>query len=301
MKKLVASHVILALLVSVLTAAALGQEAVLGVLEDSHGWYAGEPNFRTVRVVFRKVGLDWKPFPSDCPDQQCLKTVAANYPHEMKWTITFDGNNLGQITSYTPSEFKWYAAVGQQQIGGTDHVPTVGKQSSEFGGYPEAAVYRPLVANSQPFFRDPESWKPAHPSGDLVALLRKQFRKKFPEAMNCENPYENVAKPWSYRDEDVKILKSYSSRRGWSIAQVRLEDYRCDGPADDPFSDQWFAISPELEVKYLDDGMWLVDAGDYDNDGESELVFSIDRDNRGGYELFYDDFKKHATFEFGYH
>jgi hypothetical protein len=45
--------------------------------------------------------------------------------------------------------------------------------------------------------------------------------------------------------------------------------------------------------------MWLVDAGDYDNNGRDELVFSIDRYNRGGYELFYDDFKKHATFEYG--
>jgi hypothetical protein len=51
----------------------------------------------------------------------------------------------------------------------------------------------------------------------------------------------------------------------------------------------------------LGNGIWLVDAGDYDNDGKSELVFSIDRYNQGGYELFYDDFKKHATFEYGYH
>jgi hypothetical protein len=40
--------------------------------------------------------------------------------------------------------------------------------------------------------------------------------------------------------------------------------------------------------------MWLVDAGDYDNDGKSELVFAIDCANEGGYELFYDDFKKHV-------
>jgi len=47
--------------------------------------------------------------------------------------------------------------------------------------------------------------------------------------------------------------------------------------------------------------MWLVDAGDYDNDGKSEIVFSISRYNRGGYELFYDDFKGHTVFEFSYH
>ena len=32
--------------------------------------------------------------------------------------------------------------------------------------------------------------------------------------------------------------------------------------------------------------------GDYGNDGKSELVFAINRDNRSGYELFYNDFQK---------
>jgi hypothetical protein len=47
--------------------------------------------------------------------------------------------------------------------------------------------------------------------------------------------------------------------------------------------------------------MWLVDAGDYDNDGRSELVFSIDDYDLGGYRLFYDHFKKESVFEFSYH
>jgi hypothetical protein len=34
---------------------------------------------------------------------------------------------------------------------------------------------------------------------------------------------------------------------------------------------------------------------------KSELVFAIDRANEGGYELFYDDFKKHTVFQFYYH
>jgi hypothetical protein len=36
--------------------------------------------------------------------------------------------------------------------------------------------------------------------------------------------------------------------------------------------------------------MWLVDAGDYGSDGNSELVFSIDDYNHGGYKLFYESF-----------
>jgi hypothetical protein len=63
----------------------------------------------------------------------------------------------------------------------------------------------------------------------------------------------------------------------------------------------WYVIHPGGEITFLDQEMWLVDAGDYDNDGKSEVVFAIDGYDRGGYKLFYDDFRKNATFEFSYH
>ena len=157
------------------------------------------------------------------------------------------------------------------------------------------------MADSQPYFKDPESWKPAQPTADLTKLLRQHFRNRFPAVSNCASPDENVGKPWPYRDGDIRILKAYASQRAWFIARLRLVEYHCDGPADDPFVDQWFSVSPERTVQFLGAAMWLVDAGDYDNDGRSELVFSIDDYNRGGYEIFYDNFKKHATFKFGYH
>jgi len=273
---------------------ATGETTVLGVLEDVPGVYAGESNSRQVRVVFRKVGKEWEAFPSNCPDQSC--------PNEVVWTISFDGRNLGQVTTgQTPKEFSYSSQVGLQRIMSSGPVPTIGKRSTEYGGFTHSSVYRPLVANSQPYFKDPESWKPAQPTADLVKLLRQHFRKKFPAVANCANPDENVGRPWAYRDEDIRVLKAYISRDAWFVAQLRLEEYRCDGPPDDPFADQWFAVSPVLEVQFLGASIWLVDAGDYDNDGKSELVFSIDDYNRGGYEIFYDDFKKHATFKFGYH
>ena len=280
---------------------ALGQNVVLGVLEDNPGHYIGEPNFRTVRVVFQKKGADWKPFQSNCPDQSCLKTVAANYPREIAWTIGFEGKELGKVTSRTPSKFRWYASVGQQEITSQYPTPKVGKRSSRFGGFTEDSVYRPLAANSQPYFRDPELWKPSQLANDVLEIVRDQFQKKFPDVTNCANPNENVAKSWHYRHEDIKVLKSYSSKDHWSIAQLELGPSRCDGPADDAFINQWFVISPAQEAKFLDSGIWLIDVGDYDNDGKSELLFSINRYNRGGYELFYADFSKSCAFEFSYH
>jgi hypothetical protein len=278
----------------------LGQNVLLGVLEDNPGRYAGEPNFRAVRVVFSKNGSNWETFPSDCPDPACLKAIVSKYPREMTWTVGFDGRKIGQVTSVAPATFDWYASVGQESVTDTI-VPTVGQKSEEFGGFIHRPVFRPLVADSQPYFEDPDAWKPARLSIDTIALLRDQFRKKFPSVTNCVSPDENVPRPWKYKEDNIKVLKSYASRQKWAIAQLRLDPCRCDGWPDDSFLDYWFAISPQGVVRVLDGGMWLVDAGNYDNDGRSELLFSIDRDEGGGYELFYDDFKKHVTFEFFYH
>ena len=63
----------------------------------------------------------------------------------------------------------------------------------------------------------------------------------------------------------------------------------------------WFVIDPKYSVRFLDVEGWLIDAGDYDRDGKSELVFQTGGYNRGGYKLYYSDFQKYAAFEFSYH
>ena len=291
------------LLLVLISGAARGspQNLVLGVLEDVPGAYAGEPSSHGVRVLFQKNATDWEAFPNNCPDQGCLKTISSKYPRELTWTIVFDGRDLGQVTGRTPKEFELYSHVGLQVVVSNGAIPTVGKRSAEYGGSTDASVYRPLVAVSRPYFKDPESWKPSNLPADMIRLFRQEFRKRFPTVSNCTSPADAAEKPWLYNDENIRILKRYSSNRHWSVVQVRLGEYRCNGPPDDPFFDYWFALSPTNDITLLGNGMWLVDAGDYDNDGKSELVFSIDRYNQGGYELFYADFKKHATFEFGYH
>jgi hypothetical protein len=277
------------------------QRVVLGVLEDVPGSYAGEPNSRRVRVLFQKDGDRWEAFPSECPDEACLKSVSSKYPGEITWTIAFDGRDLGRVTGRTPKEFDLYSHIGLQDVISAGPIPTAGKRSAQFGGFSDAAVYRPLVAVSEPNFKDPELWKPSQPPAAVISLVRHQFRKRFPAVFNCAGRATGGERPWPYKDENIRVLKTYSSNRHWTLIQVRLGEYRCDGPPGDPFLDYWFAVSPGNDIALLDGGMWLVDAGDYDNDGKSELLFSIARYDTGGYELFYDDFKKHATFRFAYH
>jgi len=279
------------------------QTVTLGVLEDVRGADAGEPNSHKVRVLFKKNVDHWEAFPSNCPDQGCLKTVSSKYPREVVWTVAFDGRDIGRITGRTPKEFHFYSHVGLQEVISAGPVPTVGKRSAEYGGSTDASVYRPLVAISQPFFEDPDSWKVSQVSSGLITLLRKQFRKQYPKLCRASKQDEDKLEPFSYHDEDVSLAKSYASKKGWRAARLHLaEAIACDDvEAGFEIDDPWFVITPKEAVQYLDAGMWLVDAGDYDNDGKSEVLFSINRYNIGGYELFYDDFKRRATFEFNYH
>lgn len=281
----------------------LGQDVILGILEDVPGVYAGDSNSRGVRVVFQKHGTDWHAFPTDCSDQRCLKTLPTQYPHEVNWTIAFDGRSLGQITGRTPNEFKLYSHIGLQEITGRGPVPTVGKRSPEYATFAADEAYRPLVANSQPYFKDPESWKPTQLSAEFVKLLRQGFRRKFPKFCKASKNDEAELEPFLYRDDDIKVVKAYASNKGWTVAGLHLgEAIDCnDVEAGFEVGDTWFAVDPQRAIQYLGEGMSLVDAGDYGDDGKSELVFAIGGYNRGGYQLFYDNLKKHATFEFQYH
>lgn len=276
------------------------QPVLIGVLEDNPGRFVGEPDYRAVRAAFYKEGEPWKAFPN-CSDLDCMQTITAKYPREVNWTITFDGRQLGSVTSRTPETFDFYSSVGQQMITSKSVVPTVGQPSQEFGGWLGQPVCRPLIAVSQPNYRDPDGWKPAKLSESATLAIRREFRKRFPNVTNCPNGQSGQEKPWSYEDNNIMVQKVYASKRNWMVASVLLDPYRCDGPSDEPFAVHWFVVAPQQQVRWLGSNMWFVDAGDYDGDGKSELVFAIDDYNRGGYRLFYDDFRQRAEFQFSYH
>jgi hypothetical protein len=281
---------------------ASAQTMVVGILEDVPGTYVLEKDRRAVRVVFKKVGREWRAFPGDCPDARCLSTVSSEFPHEILWNVGFDGKKLGQLTARTPREFRFYSDVGLQVITSHGPVPTVGQKARKYGGYIAAAVYGPLVTNSKPYFNDPESWTPSRLSAHLVHLLRQEFRRQFPKFCK-QSSDETTLEPFPYSDNNIQVVSAYGLKNGWTVARLHLGGaVDCsDTEAGFEIDDKWFVVDPRESVRYLDEVMWLVDAGDYDNDGQSEVIFSIDRDDRGGYELFYNHFRKRATFPYAYH
>lgn len=276
---------------------------MLGVLEEVPGAYAGQPVSSHVRVVFGRSGEGWQAYPSACPDAACLLNVAAAYPKETRWSVTFDGRLLGQLGARTPAAFERYSDIGLQDIAAGATVPSVGKPLAEYGGFSGMAVHRPLVAVTRPFAGDPEGWKPAHLSDEAISNLRRAFRQKYPTLCRADPKDETRRVPYRYAVRDIQLVKVYASRAHRVLAQLHVERAQDCAGADGGFGldDPWFVAALGGPAEYLDSGIRLVDAGDYDGDGKSELVFAIDRYNRGGYELFYDGLRRRAVFEYSYH
>ena len=273
---------------------------ILGILEDIPAEY-GEPDLRAVRAVFEKQGDEWLAFPSEAQNYQDLATFPASYPQQVTWTIAFNGRSLGTVTAETPPVFQAKSKVGVQEITSDDPVPVVGEKSQAYSGFRITPVYRPLVALSQPNFSDPEMWRPAEAAPALAASARQVFHKRFPKTQNC-TASDDKPKPSSYSDEDIKVIHTYASNKGWSLIELSLSGWACDTIAEygGPFDGQWYAAGPSGNLSFLGADMVLVDEGDYDSDGSSELVFSINGYNTAGYRLYYSNFTKSAEFLFYY-
>ena len=109
---------------------------------------------------------------------------------------------------------------------------------------------------------DPDGWHAAALSSEEIKALRGTVRTKCPNVQNCIGADDRL-QPWRY---------------GAGVGH-----------------------KPNGSISFVGENFSFLDAGDYDADGRSELLFLISGYNRGGYALLFDDFKRSAIFEFSYH
>ena len=264
------------------------ERPVLGVLEhnDSEG-----RKWHSVRVAFYKEDGQWKAYPSAFNTEAELSGAVKSYPAEVAWTVCFDGRSPGSLTSKNPESISYYKDVGLHQLSSNRSVPTVGKPSELFSGWPGGLTYRPLVLSSRAGCADPGGWRPAKPDAGDLANIKDYLRREYRTSAT------NMSKA------RVTANKSYGSQtRGAKLVSLTIAGMKVI-PAtgeDDPNVDAWFYVAGK-EVRYLGSNMLLVDAGDYDGDGKEEAVFKVQRYNNDGYVLFHDGFRRQSEFSWSYH
>lgn len=288
--------------VSVLVAAAVlvnltavAEEVVVGILE--HPQCKTEPG-SAVRALFHARDQQWAALSS--------KKASHRVPlAKLSWTVAFDGKRLGSIETLDPgfsSPYAWTYPRDRLLVLAPDQaVPAVANGQGLFGGWCEVPRDRPLVVISRPNFRDPQGWKRFDPDSTLRNQVFPHFTAAAGEADPCESQDPDNRSVWAYSADDLRFSTSYQDRAGRKLVALALNPTRnqCDGPRDDAWSTHWFVIADSIQ--HLGANLSLVDAGDYDADGTSELLFWYSGYNKDGYSLFYDGLQKHVDYQWSYH
>jgi hypothetical protein len=141
---------------------------------------------------------------------------------------------------------------------------------------------------------------------EIAQLVRNAFRRQFPHVDRCKDE-KIVERDWKFPGSSVSMRAAYASNKNSFLVAVNLNAGDCGwgGRPDEPtdsFVFQWFLVAADRSVRRIGGFEGLLDAGDYDNDGRSELVFFSTRsESSDAYDLLYDNFQKKVELEIGYH
>jgi hypothetical protein len=279
----------------------------VGVIEDVEpGNLSPAMSFAHVRIAFQKRGSAWIPMKSDFNTPEALAQAERYYPATVNWTVVFDGKQIGTIASRSAGQLHWYGDVGTQNITtNAAKIPRISTGAANFsyaGGL--RARTRPLLLVSAPNFKDPDEWRPTTLSPAEKNLAIRDFRKRFPSLEQCDKPEEEPVHMVPYSNDEIQFIKAYRSKRGEVIFGQKLDETRskCGFFDDENFFDYWFVLRTNRNTQLLGSQMTPLDAADLDNSGKSEWIFQTSRgEDEDGYELFYDDFSRKASFHWTYH
>jgi hypothetical protein len=272
----------------------------IGFLDDAReemvNWKPGVSRDRLVRPAFQRTDAGW------------ASVDPKSFPTQMRWTVAFDGKVLGQLQSRSWSESfsSKHLTFVQSILASPLPIPNVGRPKSEYAplGMGPTQGRRPLVLVSQPYVSDPYAWGPlVKPPIEIASAVRKAYRRDFPHVNRCVEE-KIVQRDWKFPDSALRTLDTYRSNKDSYLVHVSLEAGDC-GYVDDPndaLSSPWYFLPATGSAKRIGSFMTLLDAGDYDNDGRSEVIFMVEQpEDTEGFALFDADMRERAKLLWTYH
>ena len=255
----------------------------------------------------------------------CLASITSQYPVVTQWTISYEGRTLGTVSARTPSAFRFYADIGIQDVEAGQLPPVIGKRSADYSGFAGTPVHRPLIATTNAAQLGPAQagWnsQPAKPS-DLKRIW-PLFSSLVPLIDDCRLDSHGEYIPSNGRAphrNELEIANKLVNRGGEAIFQARIRAIAfkdCDGPSTYR-TEYWFYGESTGKIWPLPGqtpGISGAGAGkaqraelampldfvDIRGNGGDVALFLMDGYDAGGYSLYYDGFRKIATFTWLYH
>ena len=269
-------------------------ETLLGVIEEPQCKDGGDTY---VRAMFGKINDEWLSLDS-------AKTYTEHAPKNITWVISLDGKKLGDVTTDDPgfsSSYEWtYPRDHLLNIAPSEKIPSITNQNQNFGGWCAAPKNRPIPVVAHGGISDPDNWKPFTPSQKQVIQMFPQFKAQNGKAFVCPNPNSDSGVHFNYKANDIRALKSYRNKMGHLLISLALK-HRKDmcGGLDEGWDTQTFLVNDQ--TSYIGANFTLVDAGDYDANGTSELLFWLSSYNKDGYILFSPNNSVTTEYSWSYH
>jgi hypothetical protein len=273
--------------------------------ETKRDW--GDPLITVVRVAFAKDRDRWRAFPDSSYDHEANEgpRTTVPRPHAARWNVCLDGRRRGSVSTQAAGDLGAIALANVHTLAPGERTPLFGKKTTAFGGWMGTPVHRPLILVSSDACSDPDKWMPQpFPAAQLDRVL-PAFREAVRGISGCEAD-GRAAGPYDFPPNEVIVGQSYASRRGDRLVTLSVRQSKevvgsCDGPLGEEWSPHTFAVLADGTVRHLGSSLQLLDAGDYDGDGKSEIVFQFGRYDYDGYTMFSNRFEESVTFGWIYH
>jgi hypothetical protein len=211
--------------------------------------------------------------------------MGAGYPHQVSWTVAFDGKRIGTVNTTQPDHFTERFELGKQIAVPNSVLPRIPDRGNKFN----LGEFRPLVLVSRPNYADPDVWKPFMPTdAAIIKQVRAAYLHLYGSTVGCGSRCSA---------ESILVEEGYRSVHGAMLIVVRpASEHRdepglerlvcdCESAGWDP-ERHWFFVHRGA-VKFVGTMLALIDAGDYDGDGVSEILFwePGQGDSKDGYVL----------------
>lgn len=250
------------------------REMLLGVVEDFIGAPRDYIPHTRVRAAFRREGGQWHPLPDglQAPNDEQSRAAGQRLrqmiPRQVRWTICFDGRSRGTLETVLPESWGARARGTYILVPGQAEPRWAGQRRREFMGWPQAPVYRPMVACAGCGCADPDRWKRVELDRDALLALLPSLRRAMPSWLSLRNQPEKY----------ISLRKAYGAMHGDRLVFLSF--------GEEDMAGYMFLARSDGSVSCFGGGKSLVDAGDYDGDGKSEVLVMSSGDDGDGYILF---------------
>ncbi|MDH5631061.1 MAG: hypothetical protein OEY96_12995 [Gammaproteobacteria bacterium] len=271
------------------------ENILIGVIEDAQ--YKKEISI--ARILYIKSNKGWEALDSKYDHEVLEQSVYS-------WILAFDGKNIGSVETiddYETLNCDWcFPRDKVFRIINQSNIPKLGNKEKRFVDWTGLPKNRPVVIVNKPYYKDHEQWKRYNAVQLDLELLFDSLKDKIGKTYHCNGEPNWDATEIEITIKDVKLYRSYKNIKGQKLISAGLADMHtkdCDGPVDKTSLPIWFYI--DNEIKFVGYELDLLDAADYDGDGEIEFIFHHSGYNEDGYTLFDSNFNERYDYYWNYH